>query len=263
MKLKNIFLVPLMLFPTFSLFAEMPANTTPLEIIKLIEGNRKLVNEGKFVEAKKGYEQLLKHPALKKNDRRLVRKDYEKLNIKMILSPKQTPDSFMHTVVQGDSLYLLAKKYNTPVSLIKKSNKLKSDTIILGKKLKIQKGIFSVTVDKSENRLSLYLNDHLIKTYRVATGENNSTPIGKFKIVTKVEKPIWYHKGKAVPAGDPENIIGTRWMGFDLKSYGIHGTTKPESIGQQVSSGCVRMLNHEVEELYDLLPLKTEVIVKD
>lgn len=263
MKFKNIFLILFLLFSSLPVFAQTSANPTHAEIMKTLESNRKLVDEGKFIEAKKEYEQLLKHPELKKNDRRLVRKDYEKLNIKMILSPKQTPDSFMHTVAQGDSLYLLAKKYNTPVSLIKKSNKLKSDTIILGKKLKIQKGKFFVNVDKSENILSLYLNDRLIKTYRVATGENNSTPVGKFKIVTKVEKPIWYHEGKAVPAGDPENIIGTRWMGFDLKSYGIHGTTKPESIGQQVSSGCVRMLNHEVEELYDLLPLKTEVIVKD
>ena len=119
-------------------------------------------------------------------------------------------------------------------------------------------------MDKSQNILTLKCNDEIIKTYNVATGTNNSTPVGTFKIGNKLVNPVWYKEGAVVPAGSPENILGTRWLGFDdLPSYGIHGTTEPQSIGKQSTAGCVRMINAEVEELYSLLPIGTEVTVVD
>ncbi|MBM3248214.1 MAG: L,D-transpeptidase, partial [Candidatus Omnitrophica bacterium] len=57
--------------------------------------------------------------------------------------------------------------------------------------------------------------------------------------------------------------LGTRWMGFDIPEYGIHGTTEPESIGKQATKGCVRMINKDVEELYSILPVGTEVTIID
>lgn len=263
MKSKIILLFLFLLFPSVRGFAQIHAEADRIEIMKLIERNRELTAEGKFFEAKKGYEKLLENNDLKKNQRRLIRKDYERLNMKIIFSPAATPDSIMHTVTEGDNLYKLSKKYNTTTGLIKKSNGLEDDVIYRGKELKIQKGVFSVVVDKSENILKLYSNDNLVKTYRVATGEKNSTPVGKFKVVTKVENPTWYHGGAVLPHDDPKNILGTRWLGFDVKGYGIHGTTLPKSIGRQLSSGCVRMFNREVEELYDILPLETEIKIQD
>ena len=50
---------------------------------------------------------------------------------------------------------------------------------------------------------------------------------------------------------------------FDKDGYGIHGTTDPVSIGTQATQGCVRMLNNEVEELFDILPEGTEVVIVD
>ena len=52
-------------------------------------------------------------------------------------------------------------------------------------------------------------------------------------------------------------------MGFDMEGYGIHGTIHPDQIGQPVSAGCVRMLNTDVEELYDLIPEGTKVSIVD
>jgi lipoprotein-anchoring transpeptidase ErfK/SrfK len=52
-------------------------------------------------------------------------------------------------------------------------------------------------------------------------------------------------------------------MGIDVPSYGIHGTTEPQSLGKQVTQGCVRMANPEVEELYTIVPLGTEVTIVD
>jgi len=118
-------------------------------------------------------------------------------------------------------------------------------------------------VDKSQNILILESDSDVVKTYRVSTGKNNITPVGTFKITSKLIDPAWTHEGKVIPAGDPKNILGTRWLGFDVPGYGVHGTTQPQSIGQQATAGCVRMLNQEVEELYDLLPLGTEITIID
>jgi len=52
-------------------------------------------------------------------------------------------------------------------------------------------------------------------------------------------------------------------MGFDLESYGIHGTNKPEELGLQITLGCVRMRNGDVEEVFDIVPTGTEVLIVD
>jgi len=97
----------------------------------------------------------------------------------------------------------------------------------------------------------------------VSTGSNNSSPVGTFKITTKLTDPVWFKSGAVVPPESPDNVLGTRWMGFDLAGFGIHGTTEPDKIGQQVTAGCVRMRNGEVEEIYTLIPLGTSVQIVD
>jgi len=50
-------------------------------------------------------------------------------------------------------------------------------------------------------------------------------------------------------------------MGFDLAGYGIHGTTEPKELGKQVTQGCIRLSNSDVEELYTIIPTGTEVTI--
>ena len=118
-------------------------------------------------------------------------------------------------------------------------------------------------VDKSENILILKKDGEILKKYRVSTGLNNSTPVGIFKITHKLENPTWYWHGEVIPPTSPKNQLGTRWLGITAKGYGIHGTTEPEKLGQQVSAGCIRMKNEEVEELFRLVPSGTSVTIVD
>jgi len=129
--------------------------------------------------------------------------------------------------------------------------------------LKILTAKVSIIVDKSQNKLFLKINDEIFKAYPCSTGKFSSTPTGKFKIVNKLIDPVWFKAGAIVPPESPENILGTRWLGLDLKGYGIHGTTQPETIGKQVTQGCIRMYNKDVEELFDIVPVGTEVIIID
>lgn len=183
------------------------------------------------------------------------------LNIKTLFSPYQDKCSIVYTVEPGDSLARIARRHNTTVELIKESNGLTSDRIIPGQRLKVNTCKFSIVVDKTQNKLFLRRSGEIFKAYLVATGEAGSTPEGTFKIVNKLVDPTWYRAGAVILPDDPGNILGTRWMGFDKAGYGIHGTTEPESLGQQVTLGCVRMANEEVEELYKIVPTGTKVII--
>ncbi len=185
------------------------------------------------------------------------------LNISIIFSQTEVPDSFIYDVNPGDTLFRIAKKFDTTVELLMKSNNLASTLIKPDMKLKISKAIYKIVVSKSKNILELKNNVETVKIYNVSTGANNSTPTGKFKIVNRIVNPVWYKTGAVVPPGSPENILGTRWLGLSEPGYGIHGTTEPQNIGQSVTQGCVRMRNEEVEELFTIVPTGAEVIIND
>ena len=186
------------------------------------------------------------------------------LNMDLILSKTEIEGkTAMYEVKSGDTLGKIAKQYGTTADLIRKSNGLTKDVIRLGDKIRIWTAPFNITVDKSQNVLTLKTGDEILKVYTVSTGKNNSTPVGEFTINTKLKNPTWYKSGAVIQPDSADNALGTRWMGFDLKGYGIHGTIEPKAIGQQVTAGCVRMLNEQVEELYDLIPTGTKVTITD
>lgn len=186
-----------------------------------------------------------------------------RLNVSILFSKIVTDKDVIYEIEPGDTLINIAKKFGTTVDLIKTANYLKSDTIQARARLKISKAKYKILVDKSQNILTLISDNDVIKVYRVSTGENNCTPVGSFKIVNKIMDPVWYTEKAIVPAESPDNVLGSRWMGFNLPGYGIHGTTSPEKIGQQATRGCVRMINAEVEELYKIIPVGTEVTIAD
>jgi lipoprotein-anchoring transpeptidase ErfK/SrfK len=215
-----------------------------------------------LVEARAMYRMLLdrfpESPLLAKTQQRLGN-----LNVALLFSPIVTDLDGVHEVRPGDTLGRIAQASGTTVEFLKRANGLASDIIRPGQRLKIPKGRFGIVVDKSQNQLLLTENNQFVKTYPVATGKDNSTPVGTFKIVTRLPHPVWYAQGAVVPPDSPENILGTRWLGIDKQGYGIHGSVDPTTIGQQVTAGCVRMTNADVEELFDIVPIGTEVTIVD
>ncbi|MDD5292263.1 MAG: L,D-transpeptidase family protein [Candidatus Omnitrophica bacterium] len=218
--------------------------------------------KGSLLEAKEIYQKLT-DMELSSEQMTIVQAKMEDLNIKILLSGINIPQSVIYEVKPGDALIDIAKEFNTTVDAVALANNIKNKMIYPAMKLRVLNGKFSVFVDKSQNILILKFNDEVIKTYSVSTGKNNSTPIGTYKIINKIIDPPWYKDGREIPPTSPENILGSRWMGLDLPGIGIHGTTRPDEIGKQITEGCVRMRNKEVEEVFSLLPLGTEVIIVD
>lgn len=222
-----------------------------------------LKQEGKVVQAKETYQTILSDHA-DFDDVEKVQTELEDLNMKIIFSKTLAAGKTMvHEIVVGDTLGALAQKYGTTIDLIKISNGLTSNTIRVGQKLRIWIGTFNIFIDKSQNLLTLKDGDEVLKVYTVSTGAGNITPVGEFKIVSRLIDPVWFNKGIVVPPESPQNVLGSRWLGFDLSGYGIHGTIDPETIGQQVTAGCVRMRNEEVEEIYSIVPRGTQVVIVD
>lgn len=218
--------------------------------------------QGQLIEARATYRLLLERlpnsPLAAQAQERLGA-----VNVALLFSRAKTAEDGLYEVKPGDTLGNIAQEFHVTIELIKKANGLKSDVIRAKQPLKIPQGRFSIVIDKSQNQLLLAQNDQFFKTYTVATGADGSTPVGAFKIVTKLEHPVWYRQGAVVPADSPENILGTRWLGIDKEGYGIHGSIDPSNIGKQVTAGCVRMRNEEVEELYAIVPSGTPVTIVD
>ncbi len=186
------------------------------------------------------------------------------IDSEVILSPSPAPEKVDYTVAAGDSLGKLAKKYGTTVELIKKSNGLTRDVIRIGDRLRIYQCHFTVDVSKTANTLTVSDNGKFFKRYRVGTGQFSKTPVGQFKVTSRIENPPWYRAdGQAIPYGDPQNILGTHWLGLNVPGYGIHGTWDTNSIGKQSSAGCIRLLNDDVGELYVMLPIGTPVTIHE
>lgn len=120
-------------------------------------------------------------------------------------------------------------------------------------------------VNKKTNELA-YIHEGIVKeTYQVATGKSEElTPVGLFTVTVKAVDP--YYRKKNIPGGADENPLGTRWIGFDAEKtdgriYGIHGTNRPDLIGEYVSNGCIRMRNQDVETMFNKIPLGTKVLI--
>ncbi len=233
-------------------------------IEKLVQEATAFEKEGDRLKAKEAYQQIVDNYPDYDNIEQVQGKLGE-LNVALIASNAALPQTVSYEVKPGDSLGKLSKQYGTTKELIKKSNNIKSDVIRVGQKLRIWSAPFSMFVDKSQNTLVLKSGNQLIKVYHVSTGANNSTPVGTFHIATKLVDPVWFKSGgQPIASKSPDNELGSRWMGFgEDPHYGIHGTIKPNLIGQQATAGCVRLANDQVEELYDMIPAGTEITITD
>jgi lipoprotein-anchoring transpeptidase ErfK/SrfK len=120
-----------------------------------------------------------------------------------------------------------------------------------------------IVVSIPDRKLAVLEGDRVVRIFRTAVGAPRSpSPHGAFHIVSQIEDPTWYTKGRIVPPGK-SNPLGTRWMGLSRKGYGIHGTNRPASIGHNASHGCIRMRNHDVEQLFGMVSVGDEVQLFD
>jgi lipoprotein-anchoring transpeptidase ErfK/SrfK len=128
----------------------------------------------------------------------------------------------------------------------------------------------TVVVSTSERRLYLVLPGRQALKYGIGVGREGFGWAGTRTITQKAEWPAWtpprqmLRRRPDLPhfmPGGPENPLGARAMYLGGTLYRIHGSNEPETIGTAVSSGCIRMLNEDVVDLYDRVRVGTRVVV--
>lgn len=237
--------------------AAQPAPTSDLDTA------RQLLADGKKYEARALLTKLIL-AAPEGPDRETLRQMLETINKDLFFSNKTpSPDCASYTVLDGDTLSAIANSQGKDLyfsEVIMLVNGISDARRIRPRQtLKIPQGKFSAIVQKGPHRVIILLADQYIKEYPVALGTPATpTPEGQYVIDTKAVNPDWTAPdGQVYKFNDPKNILGTRWMGFkdtpEHQGLGIHGTSEPASIGTDASNGCVRMLNHDVEEIFGML----------
>ena len=198
--------------------------------------------------------------------RNKIKAELDKLNADLVYSLSPSPDAVIYSVKSGDTLSTIALKFHTSYELIMKINNKGRQMLRIGERLKILKGEIALLVDKSDFTLTVLLDGHFIKQYSVGIGKSDKTPEDIFVVKDKLKEPVWYSPEGVYQFGDPRNLLGTRWMGFedrgDFYGYGIHGTNDPTTVGKESSNGCIRLTNENVEELFKYVRLKTKVVIQ-
>jgi LysM repeat protein len=226
---------------------------------------------------------------LSASDAGAIREALARVNEDLVFSAHVTagdPLVEQYTVQYGDVLSRIVPRYHVPFMAVQLVNKLKGDKIRAEQKLKMIKGPFNVVVHKADFRLDLFLNDPsgepvYIRSFTIGLGEHDSTPLGSWIVDGKTIKPSWTNpradqadEATTAPStepshprkrwyapDDPENPLGGYWIALrgtdpqtmNLDGYGIHGTNDPQSMGKQMSMGCVRLLPDDIALLYKLL----------
>ncbi|MGE0237550.1 MAG: L,D-transpeptidase [Parvibaculaceae bacterium] len=133
----------------------------------------------------------------------------------------------------------------------------------------------SIVIRTSERKLYYVLADGRAIQYGIGVGREGFTWSGTDKITRKAKWPDWRppkemiereaQRGNYIPVhmvGGPENPLGARALYIGSTMYRIHGTNQPWSIGLAVSSGCIRLLNEEVIDLFNRVEVGAQVVVE-
>jgi lipoprotein-anchoring transpeptidase ErfK/SrfK len=128
----------------------------------------------------------------------------------------------------------------------------------------------TIIVDTPHTFLYLVLGDGKAMRYGIGVGREGFTWSGVHPIARKAEWPDWYPPAEMIKrqpylprmvAGGPGNPLGARAMYIAGTDYRIHGTNDPSSIGKFMSSGCIRLTNPDVEDLFSRVKVGAKVIV--
>jgi L,D-transpeptidase ErfK/SrfK len=189
---------------------------------------------------------------------------------------------------QGDTLLTIANRYNIGMHEILEANqKLHRDQYSASEPLSYGTRVVvptqyvlpayrkGIVINLAELRLYYFSSDeHYVYTYPVGLGRMDwRTPLTTTTVIRKSPNPTWYppkdikefvyeETGRVLPDAIPpgeENPLGPYAMYLGHNGYLIHGTNQPWSIGKYISSGCIRMHNEDVTELYPHVAVGTPV----
>ncbi len=260
------------------------------EVRDIVENANRAISAGRLVEGRTLLNRALMNRDLAPAERGALRAQISTLNETLFFGSTVAagdPIADTYIIQSGDSLVTVVAKQGIPVEwqLIQRINKVNPSALKIGQKIKVIRQPLHAIVHKSDYRMDIYAGDPLppggssqtgpdgqdpswtfIRSFKVGLGTDNGTPEGVFvvKPKSKMVNPRWVNPRnpkEKYEGNDPKNPLGKYWLGLDgadevtkkFLSYGIHGTIDPDSIGKQMSMGCVRLVNDDIAIVYEML----------
>ena len=185
---------------------------------------------------------------------------------------KITPEVYGARVDQAAAVNAIAQTLSAEAALGTDSRTVALPVDDIKPKIVAAKFKQAIIVSISQTKIRLYKGDKLVKTYRCAPGSYAfPTPIGDFKVVTKLKNAPWINPGSdwaknmppSIPPG-PYNPMGVRKIGINYPGVFMHGIPPSEfgSIGTRASHGCMRMMPSDVEDLFGRVKIGTPVYIR-
>jgi lipoprotein-anchoring transpeptidase ErfK/SrfK len=269
--------VPRIDIPTTLPAYNQPANADPVQAADDLKTGLEALGKNDLLAARRLLSRAYQ-AGLPPADAQRARDKLADLAKETIFSPRPfrgDPLCELITVQPGDTLAKISARYSVSEDLLAAINNIKDKNLIrLGQHLKVMHGPWHAVVSKSRHLMDVYLQDRYVRGFRVGLGIEGSTPTGLWKVANHQEDPAWTdpRTGHRWHPSDPNNPIGEYWIGlegidgeaFGQYGYGIHGTIEPDSIGKDVSMGCIRLAPDDIALAYKLfVPGQSYVAITD
>ncbi len=267
----------------------------PSDLTDLIRAGATLQGQGNLLEARTKLNTALLDRRLPAPEREALRRQIASLNESLVFAPGLAPGDPLfgtYTVLPGDNITKIMRSQAPFVDRLflgRINNMADVNKLSVGRKIKVPRQPFHLIVHKDSFRADLYMGPPLppdatisdaqpiearltgwtyIRSFAVGLGESNGTPEGLFGVrpSSKLINPEWINPRDRTrfAANDPANPIGEHWIGLEgteektrtFAAYGMHGTIQPDSIGKQMSMGCVRMLAADIALVYEVMAEK-------
>lgn len=260
---------------------ETPPVVTSASAGEAIQQAESAIARNDPVEARDILNRTLNNPRLGEADKAALRARLAEVAETLTFSPRVFPGDVTadtYTIQSGDVLGAIPRREGFRIDhrLIQRVNRIENPRRIqVGQRMKVLYGPFHLFIDKSEFRMDVFAdqtdtagNRLYIRSFTVGLGEFDSTPVGKWRVPArsngeKLINPGWTNPrtNETFKPEDPNNPIGEYWIpleGIDQRTqgvngYGIHGTIDPDSIGKQMSMGCVRLGPEDIAMVYELV----------
>ena len=262
--------------------ATTPAATIGNAAQRIQQANAMIASDP--IRARAELTRLLDSNALSATERMQAYAGINNLASTLFFSPNIIPGdiaSQSYVVKKGDSFARITNREKLAIDwrFIQRINQIASEKALRADmRLKLAHGPFDGEVIKADYRFNVYAGTGservMVASFLCGVGTNDSTPVGTFKVRTgsKLIDPEWSNPrtGEKFKSNDPKNPIGERWIGLQgttpetakFTGYGIHGTVEPQSIGKQMSMGCVRLGDAEVQVVYELIGESSTIVIR-
>jgi len=221
-----------------------------------------LLQSGQLAEAHLALSKLYGNPSLTPEEDSRLTALLSQLAGTVIYSRQHLLDA-PHRVAPGETLEQIATACNVPWELLAKINGLPgAGPLEPGQELKIIKGPFHAVVDLQQKQLVLFLNgERYAGRFPIAVGADHPPLPGEHHVVqNKLLNPSYYAERVYTPE-DPQNPLGSRKIELD-QQVSIHGSNDPSSLDREDPRGCIRMNPRDIEDVFDILTIGSEVAVR-